>query len=122
MISTAVSAVTALGTTLIVPPVTIAGTVNTAALLEKAVYVPLPPDTVKLAGKSGNTTAVAGLIANAVPVNLTVTFAVADALSESRTVMSIAVSAATPLGVTVNVEPDTFVVIGNTPLLLENTV
>ena len=69
-----------------------------------------------------NKSADAGLIAKAEPVNFTVTFAVADTLAASRTVMSITVSAVTAFGVTVNVEPLTFEVIGNTPLLLEKAV
>lgn len=71
---------------------------------------------------SGNKTAVAGLIANAVPLNLTVTFAVATAFKASRTVISIDVSAVTGFGVTENDEPATLAATGNTPLLLENAV
>ena len=72
--------------------------------------------------KPGKRSAVAGLIAKAVPVNLTVTLAVATALSASRTVRSMAVSAVTAFGVTVNDEPETLVVTGSTPPLLENTL
>ena len=77
---------------------------------------------VNVVDNPGSKSAVAGLIANAEPVNFTVTFAVAEALAASRTVMSITVSAVTAFGVTVNVEPLTFEVIGNTPLLLEKAV
>ena len=73
-------------------------------------------------GRSGNRVTVAGLIASAAPVNFTVTFAVAEAFSESRTVISMGVSAETPLGVTENVDPDTVVVTGSMPLFVEKTV
>ena len=70
-------------------------------------------------GTPGAKSAVAGVTVRGVPVNLTVTFAVADAFAVSRTVMSIEVSAVTVLAVTVIVEPVTADVTGNTPLLLE---
>ena len=77
---------------------------------------------VNVVDRPENRSAVDGLIAKAVPVNLTVILAVATALSASRTVKSIAVSAVTAFGVTVNDEPETFVVTGSTPPLLENTL
>ena len=76
---------------------------------------------VKVVSTPGSKSAVEGEIVNGVPVNLTVTFAVADAFAASRTVMSITVSAVTADGVTVKVDPVTLVVTGNTPLLLEKT-
>ena len=77
---------------------------------------------VNVVDNPGSKSAVAGLIAKAEPVNFTVTFAVAEAFAASRTVMSIMVSAVTAFGVTVNVEPLTFAVIGTTLLLLEKAV
>lgn len=76
---------------------------------------------VNVVGTPGVNSAVAGVTISGVPVNLTVTFAVADAFAASRTVMSTTVSAVTAVGVTVKVNPVTLVVTGNTPLLLEKT-
>ena len=74
---------------------------------------------VKVVGTPGAKSAVEGVTVKAVPVNLTVTFAVADAFAVSRTVISIEVSAVTALAVTVKVDPETLATTGNTPLLLE---
>ena len=78
---------------------------------------------VKVAATPGVKSAVEGETVSVFPaVNFTVTFAVTEALAASRTVKSTEVSAVTVFGVTVNEEPVTLVVTGNTLLLLENTV
>ena len=70
----------------------------------------------------GNKSAVAGESANALPINLTVAFAVTEAFAASRTVMSTAVSAVTALGTTEKVEPVIVAVIGKTTLSLDEAV